>query len=112
MKPLLIPPLLPLLSRLLPDFLHDHKKSHKHGKEKERFVVRKAVDKFAMDLMTPPEPIDLESRGRSSTLDALLDFDNDPLLIWPDFKRQSSSRLSLELSEDTLAKPLPLHMGS
>lgn len=75
-------------------------------------LYRSTIDKIAMDLMTQPVPIDLESRSRSSTLDALLDFDNDPLLIRPDFERQSSSRLSLELSEDTLAKPLPLHVGS
>lgn len=65
-----------------------------------------------MDLMTPLEPIDLESRSRSSTLDALLDFDNDPLLIRPDFERQSSSRLSIELPEDTLARPSLLDKGA
>ena len=64
-----------------------------------------------MDLMTPLEPIDLESRSRSSTLDALLDFDNDPLLIRPDFDRQFS-RLSVVLPEDTLARPSPLNKDS
>lgn len=68
------------------------------------------IDKIAMELMMQPEPFELGNKRRSSTtLEALLDFDCDPLLVRPDFDRQSSASNSGEMREEAIARPPPLN---
>ena len=69
------------------------------------------IDKIAMDLMVQSEQFELENKRRSSsTLDALLDFDTDPLPIRPDFYRQTSASDSGEMGQEKIARPAPLNV--
>jgi hypothetical protein len=62
--------------------------------------------------MMQSEPLELGIRRRSSTLEALLDFDTDPLLVKPDFDRQSSASESGEMREEAIARPAPLNVDA
>lgn len=68
------------------------------------------IDKIAMDLMMQSDPFELGNKRRSSsTLEALLDFDSEPLPVRPDFGRGTSASDSGEMREETIARPAPLN---
>jgi hypothetical protein len=60
--------------------------------------------------MMQSDPFELGNKRRSSsTLEALLDFDSEPLPVRTDFGRGSSASGSGEMREETITRPVPLN---
>jgi hypothetical protein len=61
-------------------------------------------------LMAQSEQFESGNKRRSSsTLEALLDFDSEPLPVRPDFDRRSSASDSGEMRQEKIARPAPLN---